>query len=146
MPVGDVDRKLLQRTLLAYYRILQANRPLPSSLAWPLSPLFRLIWDAHPDMGVRFLAIRCYALQTGMMEADRIEMERKAIGDIASVDCPIEFGMTLDGIVIEVDGWIMPSMEIKRVADARAAHLEPHDYYTPDGDDSQQPIHPEELR
>ena len=146
IPLEESNAQSLHRVLLAYYRLLQANRPLPDSLCWPIAPLFQLIWGAHFDMGVRFLAIRCYVLQSGMMEAARLEMEKKAVGDVAEVDCNIEFATALDGTPVEVDGWIMPALEVKRVTDARNAHLEHQNYYTYDQEDSQEPMHPSELR
>ena len=81
-----------------------------------------------------------------MMEAARLEMEKKAVGDVAEVDCNIEFATALDGTPVEVDGWIMPALEVKRVTDARNAHLEHQNYYTYDQEDSQEPMHPSELR
>lgn len=135
----------LHRILLAYYRILHANRELPRVLNWPLSPLARLIWEAHPDAGVRFLAIRCYALQARMIEAERVKMEKQVIGEVESADCPVTYDAHIDGSRRVVDGWVLPVLEKTRVIDGRNALLAPQNYYTNDGD-SIEPIHPAELR
>ncbi|OCH90921.1 midasin [Obba rivulosa] len=143
--IASLDRWRLHRSLLAYYRILQANRDLPRVLCWPLSPLSKLIWDAHPDNGVRFLAIRCYALQTGMIEGERVKIEKEVVGDVEEVDCTIFYGMQLDGTHVEADGWIMPALEVKRVTTARNAHLEALDFYEGDEGETLETIHPTEL-
>ncbi|KAI1794980.1 midasin [Ganoderma leucocontextum] len=134
----------LQRVLLAYYRLLQANRALPRHLGWSLTPLSQIIWGPHPDNGVRFLALRCYALQAGMMEGERVSMEKEVLGEVSNVDCPIAFGVNLDGTLQQVSGWIMPVVELERIAQGRYQLLEPHDFYIHDNDSSE-PIHPAEL-
>ncbi|KAJ7288003.1 P-loop containing nucleoside triphosphate hydrolase protein [Mycena rebaudengoi] len=110
-----VDVPRLQRLLLTYYRILQAHRELPRHLLWSLSPLSSLIWAPTMDNGVRFLAIRCYSLQSGMGEAEREKLERATLGDARTVDCPL-----LDGTM---DAWIMPALEMQRVQEMRNALL-----------------------
>ncbi|RDX53520.1 midasin [Lentinus brumalis] len=145
-PLSSVDGPTLHRILLAYYRILQANRTLPRMLGWPLAPLSQLIWSPHPDNGVRFLAIRCYALQVGMMEGERVKIEREVLGDVSEVDCPITFGVNADGTARTVDGWVLPAIEIERVTRARDALLLASDQFISDDDnDSRKPIHPAEL-
>ena len=83
---SSVDAQTIHRVLLAYYRILQANRPLPRLLDWPLAPLSQLIWSPHPDNGVRFLAIRCYALQVGMSEGERVKIEKEVKMEVSPVE------------------------------------------------------------
>ncbi len=144
--IPSLDAHRLHRILLAYYRILQANRDLPRDLHWPLDPLARLVWTPHPDCGVRFLAIRCYAIQTGMVEGERVKMEKEMIGEVADVGCPIEYGKTLDGKNVVVDGWVMPALEVTRIYDSRNAPLDAQDYYISESGDSVEPIHPAELR
>jgi midasin len=143
--LSSISSASLHRILLAYYRILQANRELPRILNWPLSPLSRLAWDPHPDTGVRFLAVRCYALQARMMEVERVKMEKIVIGDVREIDCPVLYGILPDGTSRVVDGWILPIIEKTRVVEARNGLLMPQNYYTHDGD-SIEPIHPAELR
>ncbi|KIP09693.1 hypothetical protein PHLGIDRAFT_86293 [Phlebiopsis gigantea 11061_1 CR5-6] len=111
----EADPRTLHRILLAYYRILQANRQLPRALGWPLNPLSRIIWSSYPDTGVVLLAIRCYALQARMMEAERIKVEQKAVGDMANVECRIHYGCFPNGASREIDGWILPEIEKERL-------------------------------
>ena len=128
--VDSIEASRLHRLLLAYYRILQANRPLPHNLYWPLTPLSKLFLTPHPDTGARLLAIRCYALQSGMGEVEREKLEKQVLGDICGVDCPIECGQDIDGTAKELDGWLLPVLEIKRITDARNALVtEPQDFY-----------------
>lgn len=144
--VDAADLQPLQRVLLAYYRLLQANRTLPRTLGWPLAPLAQLISTPHPDKGVVSLAIRCYALHTGMMEGERVKLEQKAVGDVKDVDCPMQFGVNLDGSVRIIDGWVLPILEVERVSRARDALADVQDYYSNDQNSSIEPIHPAELR
>lgn len=144
--ITQLDAHILHRQLLAYYRILQANRSLPEQLVWPIAPLSRLVYTPHPDTGVRFLSIRCLTLQMGMIEGRRVALEKEIIGEVKDVDCPIGFGMNTDGIVVMMDGWVMPAIEEKRVADARSALLEPQDYFSVERTDTHELIHPAELR
>ncbi|RPD62626.1 midasin [Lentinus tigrinus ALCF2SS1-7] len=143
-PPVSVDAPTLHRTLLAYYRILQANRTLPRLLGWSLTPLSQLIWSPHPNNGVRSLAIRCYALQVGMAEGERVKVEKEVLGDISEVDCFITYGANQDGTARMADGWVLPVIELERVTRARDALLSPQEYFIPD-DDSREPIHPAEL-
>ncbi|KAH9924312.1 midasin [Epithele typhae] len=114
---------ILQRILLVYYRILQANRSLPRSLGWPLSPLSKLVGAQDLPNGVRFLAIRCYSLQAGMMEGERVKLEKEVLGEVSQVECKIAFGYGEDGNPREVDGWVLPVLELERVTQARNAPL-----------------------
>lgn len=115
----DPDR--LHRLLLAYYRLLQANRPLPRYLLWPLQPLSELIRAPHPNRGVQFLAIRCYSLQTGMPEVERNKLEVEAFGKVTDSNAPVLYNENLDGSRELVDGWLLPTIEATRVAEARNA-------------------------
>ena len=146
-PIQSIDALRLHRLLLAYYRILRANRELPYMLIWPLSLLSQLIWTPHPDKGVQLLSIRCYALHSGMGEAEREMLEKEILGETCMADCPLDFGDEIDGTRKEVDGWIMPVLELKRVTDARnSLTLNLHDYYTVEEGELSRPIHPSELR
>ncbi len=120
-PLEAVSPFRLHRVLLAYYRILVANPELPSWLDWPLEPLSRLFWTPYPDAGVRYLAIRCYALQSGMSELEREKLENTLVGSIATAECPLEFGVDVCGRVVTVDGWLLPVIEMQRIYDARSA-------------------------
>ncbi|KAI9443340.1 midasin [Lactarius indigo] len=120
-PLEAVSPSRLHRLLLAYYRILVANPELPNWLDWPLEPLAGLFWTPHPDAGVRYLAIRCYALQSGMSELEREKLENSLVGSMATAECPLEFGIDVCERVITIDGWLLPVIEMQRIYDARCA-------------------------
>ena len=123
----------LHQLLLAYYRILQANRELPGQFNWSLKPLSQLIWTPHLDNGVRILAIRCYSLQSGMYEEERCKLETEVFGELCGVDCQLDYGQNLDGTTKTVDGWIMPVVELKRVQEERDLIItKPIDYFSTD--------------
>jgi hypothetical protein len=106
-----------------------------------------LFWSPHPDTGVRLLAIRCYALQSGMSEAEREKLETEVLGAIWEVDCQICCGEDLDGKTQEMDGWLLPALESKRVIDARNAILQDHqEHYFSEGSDESQTINMADLR
>ncbi|KAF5380682.1 hypothetical protein D9757_007075 [Collybiopsis confluens] len=129
------DSKRFHRILLAYYRILQANRQLPYLLYWPLAPLYCIASDTSVDNATRLLAIRCYALQSGMGEAGREQWEKTTFGELYSVDCALEFGDALDTSQIIIDGWLLPVTELERVRTARNALVtEFHDFYSHEGE------------
>ncbi|KAJ7717676.1 midasin nuclear AAA ATPase [Mycena metata] len=120
----SIEIPRLQRLLLAYYRILQANRELPRHLLWSLSPLSTLIWTPGLDNAVRLLAIRCYSLQSGMAEGEREELERATLGELCVVDCPLEYGCDMDGTVKQMDGWVLPVFEVQRIQEMRRGLVE----------------------
>ena len=136
----------LQVVLLAYYRLLIANRNLPRSFAWSLAPLSTVMWDRTATISVRYLAIQCYALQAGMIEGERVDLEKELVGDIAEADCPIAYGASLSGVPEVLDGWLLHIKEATRVIDERNALLAPQKYYMYEEGDSTEPIHPAELR
>ncbi|KAK1236049.1 AAA ATPase midasin, partial [Marasmius sp. AFHP31] len=127
------------KLLLAYFRILSANRELPSQLLWPLSPLRTLATSSKLDTGTRLVAIRCYALQAGMGELERDEWEKKLVGKDSEVDCPLDYGVDENGDKIETDGWLLPVLEYQRVREERNALVnEPQVFYDFDGDENAQ--------
>ncbi|KAJ7029287.1 midasin nuclear AAA ATPase [Mycena alexandri] len=137
----SIEVQRLQRLLLAYYRILQANRELPRHLLWSLSPLSTLIWTPGLDNAVRLLAIRCYSLQSGMGEGERETLERSTLGELCAVDCPIEYGCDMDGSVKQMDGWVLPVFEVQRIQEMRRGLVEnPQTFYEGGG------MEPIELR
>lgn len=124
LPSTEVER--LHRLLLTYFRIQQANRELPSQLFWSSLPLGKLISSPEHnqnDNGIKLLAIRCYAYQTGMGEAERERMERKVLGmkddEMCSVDCWVSAGgygkRDEEGREKLLDGWVLPMLEMQRV-------------------------------
>lgn len=128
---ADVNSIRLHRILLAYYRILQVNRELPHHFLWPLAPLSEIISSQDLENGTRFLAIRCYSLQSGMGEAERLKLERKILGEPCREECRLNYGQNLDGTADEVDGWLLPAVELNRVREERREIAKtPIDFYT----------------
>ena len=145
--LADLDAGRLHQLLLAYYRLLIANRLLPGRLLWPLRYLSALIWTPHLDRGVQFLAIRCYALHSGMPESEREKLETELLGGLAEVDCVVNYGESADGIMQKIDGWLLPVEEVQRVADARnAMAYELHYFYDYAESEEPLPIQSSELR
>jgi len=106
-----------------------------------------LFGTPHPDTGVRLLSIRCYALQTGMGEGEREILEKDILGNICDVDCQIEYGQDLFEGDKNIDGWVLPAFETKRIVDARNAIVSAaHDYYGVDPNDANLPIPQSDLR
>ena len=130
--IESIEPSRLHRLLLAYYRILRANRPLPSDLCWQVHILSHLFRSRHIDTGVNLLAIRCYALQTGMSDAQKEKVEKEVLGEpLAGVDCPVGYGENVDGTKMVEDGWLIPVLEVTRITDARdELAAEPHDFYS----------------
>ena len=75
-----------------------------------------------------------------------MKMEKEVLGEVSTVDCPLAYGVSQDGTVRVVDGWIVPVLELERVTHARDAFLRAGDYYLSHDSDSSEPIHPAELR
>ncbi|KAF9220907.1 hypothetical protein BS17DRAFT_290054 [Gyrodon lividus] len=128
--ITALDPTRLHYLLLAYYRLLRANRLLPTDLLWPASPLPALFVTPHPDPAVRYLAIRCYALHTGMAEVERTKLETRVLGEYGGVDCPLSYGQNIDGSQITIDGWLIPALELKRVHDVRNSLAAGPDFYS----------------
>lgn len=127
--VESVNNVRFHQLLLAYYRILQANRELPRYFLWPSAPLARLI-ESDLEHGIRFLAIYCYSLQAGMAEAERIKTERRIIGEPFTVDFSIPLGQNMDGTTNEVDGWMFPVVELRRVQEEREEIVQVDGFYS----------------
>ncbi|TFK52493.1 P-loop containing nucleoside triphosphate hydrolase protein [Heliocybe sulcata] len=136
-----VEPHKLHAFLLAYYRILQANRLLPDQLIWSISHLSQLFLAPHPDRGVCLLAIRCYSLHVGMGEAEREKLEQQVLGELCGEDCPVAFGEDINGVQKIVDGWMLPALEEFRLQELRnAISRERHDYYATDEDEPVEPL------
>ena len=117
--IESVDVRQMHRTLLAYYRVLRACPKLPHYLMWDLTLLHGLFSTPHSDRGILWLAIRCYALQVGMGEANREEIEKRVLGEIGAEDCSIYSSEDVNGVPVFVDGWILPVTEVLRIQDWR---------------------------
>ncbi|KAI6098131.1 midasin [Pisolithus sp. B1] len=148
IPALDITR--LQRLLLAYYRLLRGNRLLPSELLWPASALSALFASQTPhlDPAVKYLAIRCYALHTGMAEVERSKFEREVFGEEVEKGKK-EFGMAYDpsgsGKEVVVDARVMPVLEMKRIHEVRSAMMIPHDFHALEEGDVSQSISESDL-
>ncbi|KAJ3786228.1 hypothetical protein GGU10DRAFT_427553, partial [Lentinula aff. detonsa] len=143
--ISHPDVKRVHQILLAYYRILQANRELPYQFYWPLTPLREIISDNRSDAASRLLAIRCYALQSEMGETERKKWEEATLGELYTLDCPLGYGDALDGSQVTIDGWLMSILELERVRSARNAIVtESQDFYSSDIGNAQ-PIKASEL-
>ena len=129
----EIDRASLHRVLLAYFRILRATPTLPRNLNWDLQCLLRLCAASNLDRGARWLAIRCYSMQARMTERVRIRMEQDLLGELYDEDCPIVSGEDLSGNLEEVDGWILPVLESRRIHDYRNDLIDSSTYF--DGDE-----------
>ena len=119
----------IHRVLLAYYRLLRSCRSPIVDLGWNLSPLMKQTSTRGHDRGACWLAIRCYALHTGMSEAERGKLERQILGEDSVEDCPVQYGQDNEGNVIEADGWILPFLEDRRINEFRQGVCSPQDYY-----------------
>lgn len=54
-----------------------------------------------------------------MGEEERCDLERKILGEPCGIDCPINYGQNFNGLDVQVDGWILPVVELKRVQQER---------------------------
>lgn len=148
--LSSVPVDSLHRILLLYYRLLWAAPELPEYFGWSLQPLEMLLRPPHPDPGVRYLAIRCYALHTCMAEQEREDLSAELLGEHAKVDAPVQYGEQVsaaDGETVEVkwiDGWLLPFLEVTRVQDYRQSLVQPVPYYQNTGSD-QAPLKDEDL-
>lgn len=132
-----LDAVRLHHLLLAYYRLLRANRLLSGDLLWPTSHLSTLFTTPHPDPAVKHLAIRCYSLHTGMAEVERVRLEARVLGEPGMIECPLSYGYNVDGSRITVDGWLMPVLELERIYRARSSLADGPDFYSLEGDETQ---------
>jgi len=100
-----------------------------------MSTLAKIFNTPNLDTGARLLAIRCYFLQSGMGEAERIKLEERYVGDVGTVDCPISYSVNTDGSICVLDGWVLPAVEATRIADFWKSSAEdaPDYYYETEG-------------
>lgn len=128
--VSPADQPRLHFFLLSYYRILQANRTLPKYFSWPIHTLAKMFTTPDIDPGTRLLAIRCYFLQSGMGEAERINLEQRYVGDVSTIECPTSYSVNTDESIYVLDGWVLPAVEARRTADFwKPLSEEIFDYY-----------------
>lgn len=95
-------------------------------------PLYELFNTPHPDRGVVWLAIRCYALQAGTSEARREAIENEILGERGEEDCDIYYGEDVAGASQVGDGWVLPVLEAQRVQQYRDRLPQCDDYFSED--------------
>ncbi|KAI6009024.1 hypothetical protein BKA83DRAFT_4505353 [Pisolithus microcarpus] len=149
LSIPALDTTRLQRLLLAYYRLLRANRLLPSELFWPASALSSLFTSEAPHLDLQsVLAIQCYALHTGMAEVERSKLEQEYSVKRWKRERE-SFGMAYDpsgmGKRRFVDARVMPALEMKRIHEVRTAMMIPHDFYALEEGDVSQRISESDL-
>ena len=114
----------LHDLLIAYNRLLVADRSIASRNSWPLDVL-HLLRLQHSDAGVRLLAVQALSKQRDWSETKRMQIERESVGPIDEFDAPIAFGWDvrrLDNGNFEVsrkiaDGWLFPLLDAERLKD-----------------------------
>lgn len=93
------------------------------------------------------LAIRVYAMQSGMGEEERLKVEREVLGELCGVDCELNYATSTDGTEKKVDGWILPAIETTRVRDERNDIVSTDmDYYGVDDGEAPTYINESDLR
>ena len=145
--IAALDATRLQRLLVAYYRLLCANKLLPAELGWPASALSALFVESnsHSDRAVRWLAIRCYAMHTGMAEGERAKLEKLMLGE-GDEEALMWYGERVDGTSVFVDATVLPALELKRVYETRQAIAASPDFYTREDGDSTPFLSDSDLR
>ncbi|KAJ1310100.1 hypothetical protein OPQ81_006847 [Rhizoctonia solani] len=136
LTVSEVPALHLQRILIAYYRLLAADPHTPARLGWsaaPLQALFRPIpgvTTPHPDHAVRWLALRCFGIQTRLAEITRAKLEAEFVGvdDADPMELHTGYELTLDHAgststlvpkEIIIDARVFPVAEISRIQTKR---------------------------
>ena len=113
----QLDAGRLQALLLSYWRLLHADPHIAIRNDWSTLPIHKLATE-HSDLGVRYLAIQTLACLLHWGEKRRSEAERQWCGDPSNGDIFIEFGgREADGSKRNVNAWILPLLEARRVED-----------------------------
>jgi midasin len=129
--MSDIPAVHLQRILIAYYRLLAVDPDAPTRLGWSaglLQALFRPVPNAstsHPDGAVRWLAIRCFGLQTRLSEITREKLETEFVGTYAANPLELHVGHELvleqtGGVALVpkeviMDAYAFPVAELRRI-------------------------------
>ncbi|CAE6520032.1 unnamed protein product [Rhizoctonia solani] len=149
LAMSEVPTLHLQRILIAYYRLLAADPGAPAHLGWSaalLQALFRPvpgISSPHPDHAVRWLALRCFGIQTQLTEITRVKLETEFVGvdGLDLIELHTGYELKLDqadntGVPVPneaiVDARVFPVTEITRIQTKREqlAH-QPIDLFFP---------------
>ncbi|CAE6347638.1 unnamed protein product [Rhizoctonia solani] len=129
--ISEVPTLHLQRILIAYYRLLSADPGTPTRLGWSatlLQILFRPVpgvSSAHPNHAIRWLALRCFGLQTRLSEITRSQLETEFVSVHGADSIELHVGYELDSIgtlppkEITMDARVFPLTEIRRIQTKR---------------------------
>ncbi|KAF8711008.1 ATPase, partial [Rhizoctonia solani] len=127
--MSEVPALHLQRILIAYYRLLGADPSTPARLGWSaalLQVLFRPVLgesSPHPNHAVRWLALRCFGLQTHLSEITRTQLETEFVNvhDAELIElhvgCELDTAPNLKEIIM--DARVFPLAEIRRIQTKR---------------------------
>lgn len=74
-----------------------------------------------------------------MAEVERVQLERRVLGEPGVVECPLSYGSNIDGSRITVDGWLMSVLELERIHKTRNSVATGSDFHFL-GDDRVQPL------
>ncbi|CAE6427190.1 unnamed protein product [Rhizoctonia solani] len=132
LTTSEISAVHLQQILIAYYRLLAADPGTPARLGWSaalLQALFRPvpgISSPHPDYAVRWLALRCFGIQTGLTQITRAKLETEFVGgdsvDLIELNAGYELNLdsvdsigTLTPKGLTMDARAFPVAEIRRI-------------------------------
>ena len=124
------SRPQMHALLLAYFRIAFACPHFPTMFNWDANALKDIFSNSTLDNGIRCLAIHCYSLHAGLMEAQREELLVNTFGPMGKASIIIEDAFVMEGHPLELDGWLLPLIETMRVRKLRKAIIEPQDFYS----------------
>ncbi|KAJ9101874.1 hypothetical protein QFC21_003214 [Naganishia friedmannii] len=130
--IAAVDAQRLHLLLLSYFRILNADPQIGQRNYWKHNSLKRL-YLAHPDNGVKVMAISVFCLQMEVAELGRRDMEEEVLGEVGGVDANMAYGWRLseigEGASVQAeeealparklemwytDAWVIRTMEYRR--------------------------------
>lgn len=69
-----------------------------------------------------------------MAEVERVQLEKRVLGEPGVVECPLSYGYNIDGSRITIDGWLMPMLELERIHQGRSSVAAGSDFYSFEGD------------
>jgi len=82
-----------------------------------------------------------------MGESERLKLERKILGELCREECRLNYGQNLDGTEKDVDGWLLPALELNRVREERREIAKTLiDFYTRDETDEAWQIQSSDIR
>ncbi|KAJ9116871.1 hypothetical protein QFC22_004528 [Naganishia vaughanmartiniae] len=125
-----VDAERLHLLLFSYFRILNADPQIGQRNYWKHNALKRL-YLAHPDNGVKVMAISVFCLQMEVAELGRRNMEEEVLGEVGGVDANMAYGWRFSAVeegasiqeesqqarkleMWHTDAWVIRTMEYRR--------------------------------